>query len=378
MTQDGRLRILHVLPWVTAGGVERRRLLLAQRMDPARYSQRIACMLARGAMRERIEAAGVPVETFGNSQSPFDPTSHVGLWEIVRRWRPHIIHGAVMEGVILAAVVGRAARVPRVVVEEIGLPTTRTRKGRALFRAMSGMADMTIAVSEAVRQNLITEGGLSPDRVRTVFNGVDPLVLPPAAERAALRARFGIPADAFVVGSVGRMFDVTKRFSDLVRAIAAPSVPADVHLMLAGQGPDTDVLQALAAALGVGDRVHFVGYQNDVIPLFASMDVFALVSARESFGLVIAEAMFAGLPILTTGVGGMGDLVINGHNGLHTRVGDWEAMATAIRRWRTQPALLARMGAASAARAPQFGAERYVTQLEALYEELVVGLPLRA
>ncbi|MBC7171974.1 MAG: glycosyltransferase, partial [Polyangiaceae bacterium] len=292
--------------------------------------------------------------------------------ELVRAYDPDVVHGAVFEGVVMAtlASLGRRARV---VVEEIDYPITRSRRAQLLFSVLARSADRCVAVSPAVREYLVEEGGVPDRKITLIPNGVERPVLPDAEGVAALRAEVGIPEDAFVVGSLGRLVDEHKRFSDLLRATAAlrDELPS-LHLLIAGEGPDREALEALADALGIAQRVSFAGYRADVGAMYALMDVFALVSNRESFGLVLAEAMYVGLPVVCTGIGGMRDVVLDGETGLYVGLGDVDAIARALARLAREPALREALGAKGRERAERlFSAERYSADVAALYEELL-------
>lgn len=369
------LRILHVLVRVQSGGVEQRRLTLARRLDPTRYRQRVACLDLDGQLPDELRRHGVDVRRIGEGLSPFALRAHRDLLREIREFRPHVIHGAVMEGVILAAIAGSLGRVPRIVIEEIDYPITRSWRGHLLFRTLAWRADECVAVSEAVRRYLIERAGLPAGRVRTIFNGVEPPVLATPEEADLLREELSIPPDAFVVGSVGRVVDRHKRFSDLICAFARPEVPDRARLLVVGDGVDLGALRDLASSLDVADRVVFSGYRKDVGHMLSLMDVFALVSNRESFGLVLAEAMFAGLPIITTGLGGMADVVRDGEEAVFVPLGDPPAIAGAVRRLADDPELRSAIGERALARAARFSGARYAAEVAALYDQLTEDLP---
>ena len=121
------------------------------------------------------------------------------------------------------------------------------------------------------------------------------------------KKEYGILENDFVIGSVGRMLqDANKRFSDLIKAFAEFSKEKEnAKLLLVGEGPEKEGYEKLVNELGISNQVIFAGYQSDVSLLYQMMDVFALVSAREAFGLVLAEAMLNKLPVIASRVGGM-------------------------------------------------------------------------
>ena len=107
------MRILHILPWITSGGVEKRRLLLARHLDRQRYEQRIVCMEGRESLMEQIRASGVPITVLGGTWGLQDYRTQARLRRIIRDWRPDVVHTAVFEAVyhgVLAARLSKADR----------------------------------------------------------------------------------------------------------------------------------------------------------------------------------------------------------------------------------------------------------------------------
>jgi len=368
-----KVRVLHLLPWVAEGGVERTRQLLAQHLDPERYEQRIVCATTRPWMEDAITAAGTPIEKIGGSWTPMDFRSIRRVRSIIESWRPDIVHGAVFEGVSMASLGPPLGFPGRVVLEEIDFPIGRSWRGNLLLRLYATRADRFVAVSPAVGEYLRDELGLDESVRRVINNGVTPVERTTPEQVESLRAELGLPDDAFIVGSVGRIDDSHKRFSDLIRATAKLRERVDgLYLVIVGQGSDRPMLERLADELGAGDRVVFAGYHERVAPLYGLMDVFALASNRESFGLVIAEAMFASLPVVTTAIGGPRDIVVDGETGLHVDVGDVDAFVAAIERLAGDPALRRRFGEAGLERARAcYSSDRYVRDVAQLYDELL-------
>lgn len=365
-----KTRVLHSLFRVGSGGVEQTRLTLARGLDMDRYEQRLVCMDAFGALPGRLRDAGCQVDTVGDSFSVWAVNTYRQVLQIIREWRPHIVHGAVFEGVAMAAVAGRLGRVPVVIAEETSDPVNRSRAASTLYRGYCGLADHVIAVSPAVR-NYLTERIHVPSRkVSMVYNGVVEPGVVRLEELAAIRERFALTASSFVIGTVGRLEDSHKRVSDLIRAMTLLRAEvADPRLLVVGDGEDANALAALARELGVGDRVHFSGYQPDVAPYYQIMDVFALASAHEAFGLVLAEAMLAERAVVATRVGGIPAVVDDGVSGTLVAPGDPAALAAALLALQRDPVRRERMGQQGRVRARSlFGAETYVAAVDALYD----------
>jgi glycosyltransferase involved in cell wall biosynthesis len=160
-----------------------------------------------------------------------------------------------------------------------------------------------------------------------VYNGIDVDEMSAARqERQDARRELGLGPDDRAVISVGRL-SREKDYATLLRALAALPGP---RLFLVGHGPARGELEALAAELGLGQRVAFLGERNDVPRLLAACDLFALSSLTEGISMALLEAMAGGLPVAATAVGGTPELVIPGETGLLAPPGDPAALAQAM------------------------------------------------
>lgn len=368
-----RIRVLHCLETVGSGGVEQTRLSLARKLDPERFEQRLVCTQALGGLPALIEGAGCPIHQVGVFNGIYDPRPYRKTFEAVRRYRPHIIHGAVFEGVAQAAVVGRASRTPIIVGEETSDPQNRRWTGSVLFRAFAGLCHHMIGVSPAVVAYLEKTIRIPSRDVTLVNNGVAEKLLSGEADVQALRDRLGLKDGAFVIGTVGRLFDEHKRTSDLIRALkhVVSACPA-AHLVIVGDGPDATWLRELAIQENVGDHVSFAGYAADPQPYYQLMDVFVLSSAHEAFGLVLVEAMFNQVPVVATRVGGVPSVVDDGVTGHLVPPCEPHALAGSILDLYRNPQARRAMGIRARQRALEnFSEERYVADVAAVYERLL-------
>jgi len=368
-----KIRVLHCLETVGSGGVEQRRLSLVNRLDPERYEQHLICTKAVGGLPEKFQMAGCSITEVGVLNGIFDRRPYKEALKVAKDFRPDIIHGAVYEGVALAAVVGRLARVPIVVGEETSDPQTRSWKGSLLYRMITAATHHMVAVSPAVETYLRQGIKLPKSKVSMIANGV--AEKPSAKREDILRVRdeIGVEPGDYVIGTVGRLFDEHKRVSDLIRALpnVIEHVPG-VKLLIVGTGPDEDKLRDLALELDVKDRVFFAGYQADPQAYYEVMDVFALASASEAFGLVLVEAMFAGLPVVATRTGGIPKVVCEGETALLVDTYSPSALAGALVRIFEDPERALAMGTKGRLRARKYFSEkRYVSDVDTLYTRLL-------
>lgn len=366
------MKVLHSIETISSGGVEQRRLSIVRGLGSPVYEHRIICTRAGGPVADALRTEGVSLTEVGSVASVFTPERYRIAKKVVEEWKPDIIHGAIIEGYTLASVVGRMKRVPVVIMEETSDPQNRRWRGHLLARTMAGLADHCIGVSPGVGRYLTDTLRISKRKVSVIRNGVAQPAYPDVDQLRNLRTEYGIETGDLVVGSVGRVFDSHKRFSDLIAALRLLEDIPRLKLLIVGDGPDLPMLQDQAEQEGVADRVIFAGYQPEPGHFYALMDVFALASAWEAFGLVNAEAMRCGLPVVATNVGGIPDVVVDGETGVLVPPRDVAAMAAAVRRLLTNKGLRKRMGAAGKARADrEFSAERYVADVQELYERVL-------
>ena len=237
------------------------------------------------------------------------------------------------------------------------LPRTR-RIGR---RLLARRFDAHVAVGE--RAARLVEGfvGLPAGSVRGVANGVPAAQPQPPAERLAAGP---------IVGALGRLTD-QKGFDALVRVL--PALP-DATLVLVGDGPERAALEALAAQLGVAERLVVTGWTTEARRHLPSFDVFALPSLWEGMPLVILEAMHEGLPVVASDVGSVAEAVRDGETGYVVAPGDEVTLRKRLAALLGDPALRRGMGErAHAVAAECFTAEAMARRYEAIYRDVLGG-----
>lgn len=283
-----------------------------------------------------------------------ETASLAGLPALARRRGAAVVHSHGVRMNLLGRVAARAAGAAQVVTVHSRLAQDYRSRGRmALASRLSAPglngARAVIAVSEAVRQDLLARG-LRPERVHVVESGVGPP--PPAWTRAMLGESFALPEGAMVLGTVARHHPV-KGLDGLIDALGLlardPDVPAFVHLLI-GDGPEGPSLLARARARGVSERVRFLGFRADARAIVGGLDVFVLPSRAEGFGLAALEAMAAGVAVVAAAAGNLPTLLDGGRLGVVVPVDDAPALAAAIKSLIASPLRRLDLGRAGQAR----------------------------
>ena len=204
-----------------------------------------------------------------------------------------------------------------------------------------------IAVSGGVRRELADYYGADPAQVKVVYNGVEPgdfSVEALGPLRSPTRAALGVPEAAPVLLFIGDFY--RKGLATAIAALARLKT-LDVHLLVVGRG-EIEGFKARAAEAGVADRLHFVGFQPDVRPYFAAADAFVFPTRYEPFGMVITEAMAAGLPTITSRAAGASEVITPGESGLLLeRADDADELAARLDELLADPERMRAIGAAA-------------------------------
>ncbi|WP_255306008.1 glycosyltransferase [Streptomyces sp. Wb2n-11] len=390
------MKALHIITGLGVGGAEQQLRLLLRHL-PVRCD--VVTLTNPGAVADGLRADGVRVTHLG-MRGNRDLKAVPALVRLIRRGKYDLVHTHLYRACVYGRVAARLAGVTATVATEHSLGHAEiegrplTPGARALYLGTERLGSATVAVSATVAGRL-RDWGVPAARIHVVPNGIDAARFRfDSARRLATRARLGVPADAFVVGGVGRLVP-GKRFDVLVRAVAA--LPG-AWLLLAGDGPDADALRTLASRLGAADRIRLLGECDALtadgpapgpaapaaatcaggvltaeaaphsagaprpasrttasrpagtpsaarrprvsrggaapgIPeLLCAMDTFVSVSREEAFGLAVVEALAAGLPVLHSTCPAIDDLPAGQSPGARRISGDAGELTAALRR----------------------------------------------
>ncbi len=303
-----------------------------------------------------------------------------GLISLTREVRPDLLHSH--EGVWLkASLAARATGVPLVQTEH-GRPDPDRLVDRWSDNLASRSTAIVIAVSEPLGEVLRRKVVHDPGRVRVIANGIDTRRLAPQSGGLSVRLELGIPPDALVVGSVGRLEPV-KNYQLALHAFAAMrshrNGGSPRFLLLVGDGQERRSLESAAQSLGIAQEVRFLGWRDDVERLYAAFDVFALTSRSEGTSVSLLEAMGSGVCPVVTDVGGNRRVLGPGLENLLVPSGDAAAVASAWQRCLEDPGYRSEVGHRVRDRVErEFSLTRMVARHLELYHEVIQAWPRRA
>ncbi|MBI4342082.1 MAG: glycosyltransferase family 4 protein [Candidatus Omnitrophica bacterium] len=369
------MRILHLTSHLNVGGVTSSILSLSRALT--RRGHQVIIASGGGALEAQAAAWGAahwPASL--RTSVEFSPQVHGAAQHLASRLRDEpvdVLHAHTRVGQVVAAWLSRARRVPYVATWH---GFFRPNPGRWLWPCTGRL---TIAISEPVRQHLLRDFRVAPERIRLIPHGIDPAPFVSPVEADAqehLRSRLGLPADAAVVGTVARLV-ASKGVSQLIRSLPPirRAMPA-ARLLIVGDGEARAGLERLAEQEGVRDAVHFAGSLPETRVALSLMRVFVFLPAeQEGFGLSLLEAMASGRPIVAVRRGGGASWVLE-EAGVGSLVppDDPQALAAAaVRVLQDGETACREAGKARTIVKERYTINRMVDQTEAVYKEVTGG-----
>lgn len=345
--------VLIVLTTLAAEGCPQLALQLAGHWQQQGLNVEILCLQAQPTdLRPEFEALGIPIHTFalGHGLARYPRLAWLS-YRHCRRRRPQVVLSFPLGWHAFIAIGARAAGVRSVCAHVGNLPPVWTGRAFAKFKTLVQLGrpftHRLLCCSEYIRLATARDFGLSPRETRAIYNACD-LVRFAAVPQPATWPQHVCPR----LGMVARL-ELHKDQPTLIRAMALlRDQGLAAELLLIGEGSHRPQLEALIAELELEDRVQLLGSRRDIPELLTQLDLFVF-SARpdEGFGIALAEAMAAGLPIVATDVGACREVLAAGRCGLLVEPGSAEALAAGIRQVLADPAAALQRAAAAKERA---------------------------
>lgn len=351
-------------------GVKRLFAWMIPRFDRERFNVSLISLRWKDLSDDTLEQYGVDVTYMGRHK--FDPGTYPALLRVLRDKRADVLHMHGYGATTFGRACARRLGLPAILHEHANLTDTPWFQ-KVADRLLAPHTDLAIAASESTAEFMVRARMIPAERTKVVYLGV-PLgefARPRSAEEiVAARASLGIEPSTIAVGTVTRLMP-SKGNQYLVEAV--PEIVTrhpHARVLIVGEGELQEELFQQARALGLGDRLVFVGFRRDVAEVLTALDIVVFPSLWEGTPLTAFEALAAGKPIVATDADGLLDILTDRQDALVVPKRDASALARAVAALIDQPALAAHLAAGAARAGAQYDIGAFVRKMERLYEIL--------
>ncbi len=370
LSHDGApvsIKVLQLIKGLDSGGAEQLLVLAARYRDRDRFTYEAAYLLARHQdLLGALEAEDVAAHCLHGSPW-WDPRWLLRLRRRLLDDPVDVVHAhspLVASGARVVLLTMPKERRPKMVVTLHNMWRSHRLPVRIVDRCTYRVDDARLAVSDAVRRSL---PGRASQQAITLIHGIDVDHLTALADRAGARREMGVDDDEILVGTVANLRP-TKGYPDLLAAARRVTEARDgISFVSIGRGPQRPALDAQHRESRMGDRFRFLGYRSDAPRLASGFDIFCMSSRHEGLPVAIMEALVLGIPVVSTDVGGIGEMVTQGREGLLVPVGNPDLLARAVLVLANDPERREACAAAAAKRGTQLDAASATTSVEAHY-----------
>jgi glycosyltransferase involved in cell wall biosynthesis len=386
---DGKIRVLRIIARLNVGGPAIHTILLTSALNDDAYESVLLCGSVDEGEKDMsylAEEKGVKPLIIGGLGRKLDLMDDIRafrqIYRYIKDFKPDIVHTHTAK----AGALGRAAAVMAGVPVRIHtfhghifdgyFGRLKTWVFLSIERTLALFTRYIIVVSEAQKRDISGKYKIAGEKkVRAISLGLELSKFAGGGCHSGIRERFGISAGAIVVSIAGRLVPIKnhKMFLDAAKRLVASAPGLDVKFLVVGDGEQRPALERCSSESGLGDRVVFCGWQEDMCELYSGSDIIALTSLNEGTPVAVIEAMASGKPVVATDVGGVRDVVEDGVTGYLVASGDASGFSQKLMELASDKDKRESFGRAGRASVmSRYSKERLVGDIKRLYSEALM------
>ena len=366
------IKICHIVDELRIGGLEKTLKNIVLGLDRNKYQQQVWCLKRKGILARDIEKEGILVREWGLEGG----LSVRGLFRLKKELDKEnfqIIHAHGMFPYIWAGSVAVFVKASLMVMHCQNLYGNIMLRDKLKLKFLGLFTVKIIAVSQAVKDSLVSEIGVDPGQISVIYNSSDEIKISDPAQKQRLRQELGIEEEDFVVGNISRL-EGHKGHRYLIEAVSQlrSSLP-HLKCLIVGEGGARGDLERMVNSLDLKERVIFTGLREDVGNLLSLMGVFIQPSTLiEGLPVALTEAASAGIPLIATDIGGNREIVFDGLNGFMVPAQDTGALAQKLQYLFEHPLEKEKMAQEShKIWEEKFSLKKMLENIDSLYEKYI-------
>lgn len=368
LQKNKKIKLMYVVQNLSPGGLEKLVVELAKRVNRDIFQPSVCCLLPPGPIELYKELAEEAVKvTYMHKKEGLNYALFPRLFRLFKQERIDLIHSHSSTANFYSSVAAWMAGIKNVINTEHGGIYFETNRKKLINRFLPLLNKKMVCVSESLRKDL-EEMKLAKDKLMVIPNGIDFDSFGADVDLDAKRKELGLNRQDFVVSTVGRLEKVKNQRLLLNSADKVLAEIPEAKFLIVGAGSLREELEEYAVSLDMGNKVIFLEHRQDVAQILSISNCFVNCSNSETFGLSIIEAMFSGVPVIATEVGGVKEIIQDNETGILIPKEDKQALIEAILRIKEDAVFSKKLTANAKEKVKaNYSIERMVNDYESLY-----------
>ena len=356
------------------GGAEKQLFELSRRINKDDFEVLVCTLKSEGGnLLQKLQKEGITTKTIElNDKKDFKKV--IELFKIIKEFKPDILQSFLFFDNILARIFGRILKVPVIISGQRNVETKRSFERNFLDKLTINLAHYIISNTEAGKKLIINRERFNPSKIFVCPNGIDfkNVVKLREEQKQEIKDYYKIKDNQFIIGFVGYLTE-QKGVENLLKAVSLiqNELKNKIKVLIIGDGDKKEELEKMSRELKIDDKVHFFGFQKNGFRFISMFDIFVLPSLWEGQPNVLLEAMAYEVPIISTRVGGVDEMIEDRRNGILVDAGNAYQIAGSINMICNDHQLRKNLSKKGLEVVQRYNVSKMVSKFEGLYKQFI-------